>query len=242
MKNEIWKDIKGYENKYQVSNKGRVKRLEYQRNGKTYPEKILKQRYVDELPTVNLFRKDQSEKMLVRNLVADAFLEGCSENKILINKDGVKSNNYVDNLACINPKDKKDASHTEINKNDKEILVFKNEENIYSGHSSRDVAEYLILNNYIDNSNIDTVSRGIRKAIQNKKNYKGFSFKEIKLKRYTIKSTNITKSFDTINEISDWLLRSGIAKDVKKETLTRSIRKAIKENKLYHNFQIINNN
>ena len=38
--NEIWKDIKGYEGLYQVSNLGRVKSLNYNRTKK---EKILKQ-------------------------------------------------------------------------------------------------------------------------------------------------------------------------------------------------------
>ena len=31
---EIWKDIEGYEGLYQVSNKGRVKSLNYRRTGK----------------------------------------------------------------------------------------------------------------------------------------------------------------------------------------------------------------
>lgn len=31
--NEIWKDIEGYEGLYQVSNRGRVKSLDYRRNG-----------------------------------------------------------------------------------------------------------------------------------------------------------------------------------------------------------------
>ena len=36
---EIWRDIKGFEGKYMVSNLGRVKSLNYRRTGK---EKILK--------------------------------------------------------------------------------------------------------------------------------------------------------------------------------------------------------
>lgn len=34
MSNEIWKDIKGYEGKYQISNMGRVKSLNYNKTGK----------------------------------------------------------------------------------------------------------------------------------------------------------------------------------------------------------------
>ena len=37
--NEIWADIKGYEGKYQVSNKGRVKSLNY---GNTGTEKLMR--------------------------------------------------------------------------------------------------------------------------------------------------------------------------------------------------------
>ena len=36
---EIWRDIKGYEGKYQVSNTGKVKSLNYKRTGK---ERIMK--------------------------------------------------------------------------------------------------------------------------------------------------------------------------------------------------------
>ena len=47
MNKEIWKDIKGYEGLYQVSNLGRVKRLEWKRfslgKWQTIKEKVLKQ-------------------------------------------------------------------------------------------------------------------------------------------------------------------------------------------------------
>ena len=39
---EIWKDIKNYEGKYQISNLGKVKSLNYRQTGE---EKILKIRY-----------------------------------------------------------------------------------------------------------------------------------------------------------------------------------------------------
>ena len=39
---EIWKDIKGFEGYFQVSNLGRVKRLLYITNGRIIKEKILK--------------------------------------------------------------------------------------------------------------------------------------------------------------------------------------------------------
>lgn len=36
MAEEVWKDIKGYENFYQVSNFGNVKSLNYKRSGKEH--------------------------------------------------------------------------------------------------------------------------------------------------------------------------------------------------------------
>ena len=40
---EVWKDIKGYDGKYQISNLGRLKRLEYKDNiGRNRKEIIIK--------------------------------------------------------------------------------------------------------------------------------------------------------------------------------------------------------
>lgn len=69
---EIWKDIKGYEGLYQVSNLGKVKSIEKDiirvRNGKEIithiPEKIL---YPDNLPQVNHIDEDKSNNK-VENL------------------------------------------------------------------------------------------------------------------------------------------------------------------------------
>lgn len=70
MKEEIWKGIKNYEGLYEVSNKGRVKRIERvttDKNGKEYhlKEKILKEHlnsygYL----TVNLYNYKDGGKQL----------------------------------------------------------------------------------------------------------------------------------------------------------------------------------
>lgn len=98
---EIWKDIKGYENIYQVSNLGRVKSLKF---GK---EKILKPRlkcdgYVD----VHLSSKDKDQSPKIHRLVAEAFIPIPEELKkwygtqyLQVNhKDENKTNNCVENL------------------------------------------------------------------------------------------------------------------------------------------------
>ena len=102
---ENWKDIKGYEGFYQVSNLGRVKslaRVSYNPNGTVnshIKEKILVQN-LDRggYPNVGLCKNGKSKTMKVHRLVAMAFIEN-PENKSQINhKDEVKINNVVENL------------------------------------------------------------------------------------------------------------------------------------------------
>ena len=102
---EIWKDVKGYEGFYQVSNLGRVKSLErdiYFPNGtiiRHMEEKILVPALNNNgYSYVNLCKNGKTKKEYVHRLVAMAFIEN-PENKPMVNhKDEVKTNNVVDNL------------------------------------------------------------------------------------------------------------------------------------------------
>lgn len=90
MKNEIWKDVTGFEGLYQVSNLGRIKSLERKcevRNVHRHSnvhneqwirkEKILKP--IGKYRTVHLHDKNHTRhNMLVKVLVAREFLEDCN--------------------------------------------------------------------------------------------------------------------------------------------------------------------
>ena len=104
---EIWKDIKGYEGLYQVSNLGRVKSLERKvRNGEhTYriiSEKILKlDNLYDGYLGIGLYISRKQHYFKVHRLVAESFIPN-PENKLEVNHiDGNKTNNNAENLEWV---------------------------------------------------------------------------------------------------------------------------------------------
>jgi hypothetical protein len=100
---EEWRDIKGYEGLYQVSNLGRIKSLpKYHKTKKRYlsKEKILKQIHNDRgYLMVCLSKNWKKRKFFVHRLVAEAFLEN-PNNYTQINhiKEMEKDNNNITNL------------------------------------------------------------------------------------------------------------------------------------------------
>lgn len=95
---EIWKDIKGYEGYYQISNFGNVKSLKFNHGTRS---KLLKPFDNEGYTRVKLFIKNNGKRFLVHRLVAENFIPN-PKNKPFVNHiDGNKSNNFVENLEWV---------------------------------------------------------------------------------------------------------------------------------------------
>ena len=89
--NEIYKDIQGYEGKYQISNLGNVYSL--------ITNKILKPRLtLDGYYQVDLCKNGVKKHLYIHRLVAQSFLDNPKNYKIVNHKDENSMNNIVSNL------------------------------------------------------------------------------------------------------------------------------------------------
>lgn len=105
---EIWKDIKGYEGKYQISSLGRVKSLARKfANGKT--DIILKTKIELGYEKVSFSENNKTKTCRVHRLVAEAFIPIVKDKDHVNHIDGNKSNNKAENLEWCTPKE--NAAH-----------------------------------------------------------------------------------------------------------------------------------
>lgn len=106
MDNEVWKDIIGYEQLYQVSNLGNIKSLNYRRTNKAH---LLKQTINnDGYKLIMLYKKGKSKMLSVHRLVAQAFLDDYNKNLEVNHIDNNKQNNKIDNLEMLTHKENTD--------------------------------------------------------------------------------------------------------------------------------------
>jgi hypothetical protein len=108
---EIWKDVKGYEGLYQISNEGRVKSLPKEhRYGRKYEKilklgKTIKQRNGEDYPKVCLSKDGIVKYYNIHRLVATAFITNSNNKSEVNHKNGIKNDNRVQNLEWVTPKE-----------------------------------------------------------------------------------------------------------------------------------------
>ena len=103
---EIWKDIEGFEGKYQISNMGRVKSLErIDNNNHPVKEKIMKSvKDSGGYLQVKLYKDGKYKSYLIHRLVASAFIPNPNNFFEVNHIDENKTDNRVDNLEWCDSK------------------------------------------------------------------------------------------------------------------------------------------
>lgn len=92
--NEIWRDIRGYDGKYKISNFGNVMSFARCKHGKRLVNRKHNMGYRRVILSINC----KTEDFLIHRLVANEFIPNYECKPYVNHMDGNKSNNTVDNL------------------------------------------------------------------------------------------------------------------------------------------------
>ena len=97
---EVWRDIKGYEGQYQVSNLGRVRSLDRVVNNKHIKGQLITQHNKQNTTykRVKLYKHSKRDTYSVHRLVAEAFIPNPNNYPEINHKDCKPDNNKVSNL------------------------------------------------------------------------------------------------------------------------------------------------
>ena len=155
-----WKNIPGYAN-YQANKLGQIKTTNYEHKGIT---KILKQSYTEKkYLKVNINGKPKR----VHRLIAKTFLENYDENLEVNHKNGIKTDNRVENLEMVTAKQNSWHRHYVLKKCVKSVKqIDKNTNKIVNRYPSISEAERIT---GIDHTCIINVCKGKQKTAGNYK-------------------------------------------------------------------------
>lgn len=114
LSNEIWRSVPGYERRYEVSNLGRVRSLNFNNSG---INKLLSISTIDGYNVVTLFDKNRRRKQLkVHRLVAMAFIPNPDNKPCVDHINGIRSDNGLENLRWATHKENINNPITKIRK------------------------------------------------------------------------------------------------------------------------------
>ena len=112
---EIWKDVKGYEGLYQVSNHGQIRSLDRYIKYKGREDKLRLIKGVLKPGTLNnhgylkvsLFKDGKGETREIQRIVAENWIDNPMNKEQVNHIDGDKTNNRVENLEWVTPSENK---------------------------------------------------------------------------------------------------------------------------------------
>ena len=169
---EVWKDVIGYEGYYQISNYGLVKSLDRVVDKNIGQKKLLKSRLLkqgidkDGYKHVILYKNGRGSIFKTHKLVAIAFIDNPNNKKEINHKNGVKTDNKIENLEwCTRSENVKHAFKNGLKKpifGETHVSSKLSEEQaikIKYGH--KDLTQYQIADLYnINQANISDIRLG----------------------------------------------------------------------------------
>ena len=210
---ETWKDIENYEGYYQVSNLGRIKRLERKmidNRNRIFINKggILKLKVGNSgYKYVNLSKNGKVKSKTVHRLVGLAFLENKNNKRCINHKDGIKTNNNISNLEWVTYKENSiHALENGLIPLKESYMIVKHNKNhiidLYRRFSTQEIAEmygtyYRLISEVLKEEGIEVKKKNlfskneIKKVKEMYKN--GITQKEIS-KIYNVRSCDISRS------------------------------------------------
>lgn len=153
---EIWKDIKGYEGYYKISNFGRVKRMK--RITKFNDGRLYK--YNEKIVNINkgkigyfvvdLYKNTKRMTFYIHRLVAEAFIPNPDNLPQVNHRDGNKLNNDIDNLEWVSAKQNcQHAYDNNLHTNNKKVLQYDLNGNLIKEWNSIQKAQKCLNLNHI---------------------------------------------------------------------------------------------
>lgn len=115
---EKFKDVRGYESYYEISNLGRVKSTSYKGKRMLKPA-ITKNGYLNVVFCV----RQKREHKFIHRLVAEAFLPNINNYSTVKHKDRNKLNNCVENLEWLSVEDNNRYSNTKMLKREQVLQI-----------------------------------------------------------------------------------------------------------------------
>jgi len=88
---ESWAIVEGYNNIYEVSDQGRIRRMRKHKEPKIKEAMFIGK---DGYKRVYLWKNNKSKAFLIHRLVAQAFIGNIPKGLIVNHKDGIKTNNF----------------------------------------------------------------------------------------------------------------------------------------------------
>ena len=133
MENEIWKDVKGYEGLYMVSNLGNVKSLG---NNKKRKEKMLKPCKVNNgYLQITLYKNGEIKRIYVHKLVAEAFIPNPENKPEVDHINTIRDDNKVENLCWVT---KKENMNNPLTKENMSKSLLGENHHMYGKHHSEE--------------------------------------------------------------------------------------------------------